>query len=196
MKRALLVLAVLTAAAGCSDSKVVVRAALAEGGQAITDLPVYLLPYDRQALMDSLAEASDEPEPVIPEALLQQLERPSAGGATPGDSAAPSPAAVRRQIQARIDSIRTARRAWRERTFAPFDSLARAKESELGLSASSDTTDARGVARVGADEGRFWLYAVYVLPESTLEWNVPVAVRGDSVVVTLTRENAREQRFY
>lgn len=196
MKRALLFLAVLTTAAGCSDSKVVVRAALAEGGEPIVDMPVYLLPYDRKALMDSLAKAADEPEPTIPADLVQQLERLSAAPATPGDSTARSAAAARRVLQARIDSIRAARVQWRRQVFAPFDSVARMKESELGETAASDTTDARGSAAIPADEGRFWLYATYVLPETTLEWNLPVAVRGDSVVVSLTRGNAKEQRFF
>ena len=67
---------------------------------------------------------------------------------------------------------------------------------QLGASAATDTTDAQGIARIGADEGRFWIYAAYVLPDVTLEWNVPVTIRGDSTVVRLTRENAKEQRFY
>ena len=196
MKRALLFLAVCLTAAGCSDSKVVVRAALAEGGEPIVDMPVYLLPYDRKALMDSLARASEEPEPTIPADLVTQLERLSSAPAVPGDSAARAAQAARRVLQARIDSIRAARAQWRQRVFAPFDSVARMKESELGETAASDTTDAAGRAEVPADEGRFWLYATYVLPETTLEWNLPVAVRGDSVVVNLTRKNAKEQQFY
>ena len=63
------------------------------------------------------------------------------------------------------------------------DSVAQAKVAELGLSAVADTTDATGTARLPADEGRFWIYAVYVLPDRTLEWNLPVTVRGDSTVI-------------
>lgn len=196
MKRALLFLAVCVTAAGCSDSKVVVRAALAEGGEPIVDMPVYLLPYDRKALMDSLARASDEPEPTIPADLVQQLERLNAAPVVPGDSASGANVAMRTVLRARIDSIRAARAQWRQRVFAPFDSVARMKESELAETAASDTTDARGHAAIPADEGRFWIYATYVLPETTLEWNLPVSVRGDSVVVPLTRKNAKEQRFF
>jgi hypothetical protein len=65
----------------------------------------------------------------------------------------------------------------------------------MGAAAAVDTTDARGVARVAA-EGRVWVWASYVLPDVTLEWNIPVTVRGDSAVVELTRENAKERRFY
>jgi hypothetical protein len=198
MKR-LLLLAALTAAAGCSDSKVVVRAALAEGGRPVPDLPVYLLPYDREELMDSLAKAAGQPEPEIPAAMVTQLESLTVREgqlAAAGDSTVQRIRAERRGVQARVDSIRVARRAWRQRVFAPFDSVAEAKVAELGASAVADTTDASGTARLAADEGRFWIYAVYILPDRTLEWNVPVTVRGDSTVVRLTPENAKERRFY
>ncbi len=199
MKR-LLLLAACVAAAGCSDSKVVVRASLAEGGEPVADLPVFLLPYDRQALMDSLAEAAGQPEPAIPAALVTQLESLTAQErqmAAAGDSAVRQVRARRAALQAQVDSVRVERRRWRSQVFAPFDSVAEAKMEEMGAGAVSDTTDASGRARITApDEGRFWIYAAYVLPDVTLEWNVPVTVRGDSTVVRLTRENANERRFY
>ena len=105
MKR-LLLLAACLAAAGCSDSKVVVRASLAEAGEPIVDLPVFLLPYDRQALMDSLAEASDDPEPTIPSALITQLESLNARErqlSAAGDSAVRVVRAQRAAVQARVD---------------------------------------------------------------------------------------------
>jgi hypothetical protein len=198
MKR-LLLLAACLAAAGCSDSKVVVHATLAEDGQPVADMPVYLLPYDRQALIDSLAEEAGQPEPAIPAALVTQLESLNARErqlAAAGDSTVRQVRAQRAVVQAQVDSIRVNRRRWRNEVFGPFDSLAQAKMAELGAGAAADTTDATGTARVAADEGRFWIYASYVLPDVTLEWNVPVNVRGDSTVVRLTRENARERRFY
>jgi hypothetical protein len=198
MKR-LLLLAACLAAAGCSDSKVVVRAALAEGGEPVADLPVFLLPYDRQALMDSLAKAADEEEPAIPAVLVTQLESLNARErqlTAAGDSAVRQVRAQRAAVQARVDSIRVNRRRWRGRVFADFDSMAALKVAELGASPGTDTTDIKGMATIPADEGRFWLYAAYVLPDVTLEWNVPVTVRGDSTVVRLTRENAKERRFY
>jgi len=198
MKR-LLLLAACVAAAGCSDSKVVVRATLAENGEPVADLPVWVLPYDRQALMDSLAREAGEPEPAIPAPLLTQLEGLTARErqlTASGDSALRQVRARREAVQKQVDSIRTARRAWRERVFAPFDSLASERQAELGVAASVDTTDARGVARIPASEGRAWVYAAYVLPDVTLEWNLPVTVRGDSTGVRLTRSNARERRFY
>lgn len=199
MKR-LLLLAACLAAAGCSDSKVVVRAALAGEGEPVADMPVYLLPYDRKALMDSLAEAAELPEPAIPAVLITQLESLTARQgqlAAAGDSAVRQVRAQRAAVQAQVDSIRANRRRWRQRVFADFDSVAEGKMAELGAGASTDTTDASGVARLGAgEEGRYWIYATYVLPDVQLEWNVPVTVRGDSTVVRLTRENAEERRFY
>lgn len=198
MKR-LLLLAACLAAAGCSDSKVVVRASLAQAGEPVADMPVYLLPYDREALMDSLAEASDEPEPAIPEALVTQLESLNARErqlSAAGDSTIRQVRAQRAAVQAQVDSIRVSRRRWRQRVFADFDSVANAKITELGTGTATDTTDTQGVAHLPADEGRFWIYAAYVLPDVTLEWNLPVTVRGDSAVVRLTRENAKERRFY
>ena len=197
MKR-LLLLAACVAAAGCSDSKVVVRATLPENGGPVADLPVWVLPYDRQALMDSLAEDAGQPEPAIPAPLLTQLEGLMARERQLAPAGGPPLAQVRAQrtaLQKQVDSIRVARRQWREEVFADFDSLASAREAELGATASVDTTDARGIAEI-AGEGRVWIWAAYVLPDVTLEWNVPVTIRGDSTTVNLTRENARERRFY
>lgn len=198
MKRTLLFVAVSLTAAGCSDSRVIVRADLAKGGEPITDMPVYLLPYDRVALMDSLEKASDTTEPTIPAELLQQLQRLNAPAKAPGDSAARLAAAQKRQIQARIDSIRGRRRAWRDEVFAPFDSLAKNKGAELGIAAAADTTDKTGRAAVPADAGTYWVYASYVLPGSTLEWNIRVKLPEgqDSIVVPLNRANAKERPFY
>jgi hypothetical protein len=198
MKR-LLLLAACLAAAGCSDSKVVVRASLAEAGEPVADLPVFLLPYDRQALVDSLVKAADDPEPTIPSALVTQLESLNARErqlAAAGDSTVRRVRAQRAALQTQLDSIRVNRRRWRQQAFADFDSVAAGKMAELGAGAVTDTTDTQGMASLKADEGRFWIYAAYVLPDVTLEWNIPVNVRGDSTVVRLTRENAKEQRFY
>jgi hypothetical protein len=198
MKR-LLLLAACVAAAGCSDSKVVVQATLPDNGGPVADLPVWVLPYDRQALMDSLASESDEPEPAIPAPLLTQLEGLSARErqlTASGDAALPAVRAQRAALQKQVDSIRVARREWRRVVFADFDSLAAAREDELGAAATVDTTDARGIAHVSSGEGRVWVYASYVLPDVTLEWNLPLTVRGDSTMVRLTRENATERRFY
>jgi hypothetical protein len=63
--------------AACGGSEVVVQAQLEGEGEAQTialrDLPIRLLPYDRDAIFDSLRAAYPEPQPEIP-AELQQLE--------------------------------------------------------------------------------------------------------------------------
>jgi hypothetical protein len=193
MKR--LVLALALAAAGCNGSQVVVEASL--DGEPVAGLPVWLVPYDRAALLDSVVQELDQPEPVVPAELaaaIDSLRRREEG--TQNDSLRLVLAGRRRALEARVDTLRVARRIWRDDVYATFDSLARAREATPGSGARNDTTDARGRARIPADEGRYWVWSAYVLPDATLEWNVPVTVRGDSAVVRLTRENARPRRFY
>ena len=80
-------LAAAVAAAGtsaCGGGEVAVVAAL-EGGVAGTDqaaeaaalgaLPVRLLPYDRDAIFDSLTQAYAEPEPQFPDSVAQLQDR-------------------------------------------------------------------------------------------------------------------------
>jgi hypothetical protein len=65
--------------AACGQPEVVVQAALpeegAEGPAALADLPVRLLPYDRDAIFDSLEAAAAEPEPQVPADILEQQEQ-------------------------------------------------------------------------------------------------------------------------
>lgn len=80
MKRILFILPLLamTGLAACSDPQVTVHAAVqneATGEQTpLAKLPIRLLPYDRDAIFDSLTAASAEPEPQIPPEILQQQE--------------------------------------------------------------------------------------------------------------------------
>lgn len=78
MKRLLLILATGFGAAmlgACGGGQVIVQieTATVEGGDviALQDLEVQLLPYDRDAVFDSLASAYPEPEPPIPDTLIQ-----------------------------------------------------------------------------------------------------------------------------
>jgi hypothetical protein len=81
MNRLVLLLITATGAsilAGCGDAEVVVHAQQLEAaeagaaeGRALKDLPVRLLPYDRDALFDSLQAAHPVPEPAIPDTLLK-----------------------------------------------------------------------------------------------------------------------------
>jgi hypothetical protein len=79
MKRSLVVLAALLPLgfAACNRGPgVVVQAAIEQEGAAepvvLGELPVRLLPYDRDAIFDSLTAAFAEPEPEIPPEILQQ----------------------------------------------------------------------------------------------------------------------------
>jgi len=63
--------------AACGSTEVAVQAQIESEGEAppiaLRNLPVRLLPYDRDAIFDSLRAAYPEPQPEIPPAL-QQLE--------------------------------------------------------------------------------------------------------------------------
>lgn len=81
MKRflALLSVAVPVGLAACGQPEVVVEAAIPQEGAAeplrLADLPVRLLPYDRDAIFDSLEAAFSEPEPQIPPEILAAQEQ-------------------------------------------------------------------------------------------------------------------------
>lgn len=67
------------AVTGCEKPQVFAEVGMsAEGGGEIlplADLPVRLLPYDREAVLDSLEAASDEPQPPIPPELLARQQQ-------------------------------------------------------------------------------------------------------------------------
>lgn len=196
MKRALAVLALYTLAACSGGPKVVVRASLEDGGgQPIGDLPVRLLPYDRQAILDSLARENDSPEPRLPQDVLQRLHALTAeeAAARPkGDTAVRRVQAERRALLARADTVRRAREKWLASVQEDFEAGVK-ERTGTGTVERTDTTDAQGRAELPADAGKYWVVAQYVLPETVLEWNVPVRLTGDSAVVRLTRDKAREQ---
>ena len=197
MKRQLVVLALLVSAAACSaDPKVVVRASLTPGGEPIADLPVQLLPYDREELLDSLGRAADDPEPELPQEVLQQqqaLQAEAAEVRQKGDTAVARWNAQRRAMSAQIAAHARARKAWADSAYKDFPEAAKAAADAKELSEAADTTDERGRAELPADEGQYWIYARYVLPDTELEWNVKMTLAGDSAVVNLTRANARER---
>ena len=190
MTRRWWILALAVAAAACgSGPKVVVRASLDEGGP-IADLPVRLVPYDRQAILDSIAAEREEPEPVLPQDVIQRIAAIQAEIAAAGDSVPAGLRADRQALRVRADSFAKAHEQWLVDIREPFD---RAVQAKLGSETERvDTTDASGRAAVEAGEGRWWLTARYVLPETVLEWELPVTIRPDSTVVALTRANAKE----
>lgn len=193
MMRPLVVLACLLLAAACgAEPKVVVRAEL--DGQPVPDLPVRLLSYDRQAILDSLALAREEPEPRLPQELLQRFSAIQAEEARlrqSGDTALRRVSAERQALQARLDSLRKVRTAWLEKIQEPFEEAV--EERAGAASERADTTDASGRAELPAGEGKQWVVARYVLPETVLEWEVTVTARGDSTTVRLNRENAKTE---
>ncbi len=77
--RLFLILLPPLAATGCEQPQVIAEIGMsAEGGGEIlplADLPVRLLPYDREAVLDSLEAASSEPLPPIPPELLEQQQQ-------------------------------------------------------------------------------------------------------------------------
>lgn len=83
MRRVVFMLALLPAAAvlgACGGGDVVVQAQLAADSAdveptPIDNLEVWLLPYDRDAIFDSLETAYPEPEPEIPDSLLALQDR-------------------------------------------------------------------------------------------------------------------------
>jgi hypothetical protein len=201
MNRSVWLLAVLVAASACGGGEnVVLRASLDENGaQPVPDLPVRLLPYDRQAILDSLARANESPEPKLPrDAMdrLRSLQAEAARGKPAGDSTAARAGVALRAYVAQLDSIRKAREKWLESQREDFEAAARERNPH-GLGELSDTTDASGRAAVAADAGKWWAVSRYVLPDEVLEWSVPVtAQKKDSVVVRLTRKNARVEPFF
>jgi hypothetical protein len=79
MRRLVLLLAAGTPLlVGCGGGDVVVQARLAandgEEPTPLANLPVRLLPYDRDVIFDSLEAAYPEPEPQIPDSVLQLRE--------------------------------------------------------------------------------------------------------------------------
>ena len=91
MRRVVLILAaavtaVSTAACGGGDVAVLAQlegaateteqtAAAQSEAVALSSLPVWLLPYDRDVIFDSLAQAYPEPEPQIPDSIADLQER-------------------------------------------------------------------------------------------------------------------------
>lgn len=191
--RVLAVVAFAVLAACGSGSEVIVRASL--DGEPVSDLPVRILPYDRQAVLDSLAAAADAPEPGIPPELIDALRSLDAGRVpvkAPGDSGVQSPGAFAERIRAQADSLWEARRAWAARAYRSFDEVA-ARERSADRPEAADTTGAGGQAVFRVPPGRWWISARYRLAHSELVWNVPVRVEGDSTTVSLTRKNAVEE---
>jgi hypothetical protein len=195
MKRSALVL-LLFAAACDAGPRIVVRASL--GGRPVADLPLLLLPYDREAIQDSLRTADEDDAPSLPQELLREvagldsaLARPATDSA--GMARADSLRQRRTRLGARLDSARAKRTAWETRLTVRADSLGTEAASAADRESAVDTTDAAGRAELSATPGAAWIRASYVLPDAVMEWNVPVTLPAgqDSLVVRLDERNGR-----
>lgn len=201
MKRPLWALALLVAAAACGGDQdnVVVRASLGPGGtQPVPGLPVRLVPYDRRAILDSLAEESGDTIPAYPADAMERLRMLQAEAARVkprGDTAAARVEAQRRAYVAQLDGIRKARAKWLADRQEDFEAAVKQRTS---VGEKADTTDAQGRASFAVEEGSWWVISSYVLPDAVLEWQRRVTLpgKGDSTVVRLTRERAREEPFF
>lgn len=200
MKRPLWGLALLLAAAACGDDPdtVVVRAEV--GGRPVADLPVRLLPYDRRAIIDSLATEHGTPLPKYPPDALERLRMLQAEAARVkprGDTAVARVEAQRRALVAQLAQIRKQRDQWLESRREDFEAAVEERNTQSGLAEVADTTDAQGRVGFAVDPGRWYAVAQYVLPDSVLEWQVRVTVEPtDSSMVRLTRRNARAEPFF
>lgn len=219
MKRSTsLATALLVSLAACSQPEVVIEAAVPPTAGAapgpVAGLPVRLLPYDRDAIIDSLTKEYGKPEPSIPpdlaaqrdslralEAVWRQASGAQAGRLDGGPTGVkpPSPElrsrieALRRTVEARLDSLRSERQRWAAAALEGFDEVARRRSEREDRSEVADTTDAAGAATFHVDEGRWWVYARYALPDEELYWNFPVEIKEKSTRVRLEEANAKKR---
>jgi seryl-tRNA synthetase len=236
-------------AAACGRNQVAVEAAiLDEQAEPIplAGLEVRLIPYDRDAIFDSLEAQFPEPEPAIPPEVLaqreqiiaaerewrtaeerwteardslrhlsQELERMGAQGlrATPqyqqmfrqferlendarqaqqrSQTAFARYDELQREYLSRADSIRIVRESWEDQAYRDYPRIATERQRQMRREEHVDTTDAAGVTRFrGVPQGRWWVMSRYRLPFEELYWNLPVEVSGDSVGISLNRDNA------
>lgn len=200
MKPSVMLTLALLLAAGCdSGPRIVVLAEL--DGRPVADLPLTLLPYDRERLQDSLRREAGDDAPTLPQELLRDVARLDSVLARPAaDSAAMQRAdslrRVRDSLSVRLDTARAKAARWEERLHARADSLGRTTAAAAERGAAADTTDGSGRAELAASPGSSWVRGRYILPDVVLEWNVGVTLPAgqDSILVRLDRGNARALR--
>ena len=97
----------------------------------------------------------------------------------------------------RVDSITAIRNNWADEAFADVGTVMTAKLTASGLQLYADTTDAQGAALLEIAPGEYWVHARHALPHNELYWNVPVSVvRGDPILIRLSRDNAEVRSLY
>jgi hypothetical protein len=184
--------------AGCGgDPEVAVEAMLPQQGMAaapVVDMPVRLLPYNRDSIIAGLREKAAKPEPQVPPELLARIDslQTVTARARAGDTLNVARERTLRTLRAQVDSIRAARQAWSAETLEGFNEAVQARLETLGgLQELADTTGADGRVTFRAPEGRWYVFARYLLPDRELYWNVPIQIREEPVSVRLSSENAQ-----
>jgi hypothetical protein len=188
--------------AGCTEpaTTVVITVPDREGKETpVATQEVVVLPYDRDSVVAALtAQAvSPQPDPAPLVRLLDSLRL--AYAAYSAIPRAQRPAAQRRlearraELEPRIAELRAAQHAWRDATYASYDSLTFRMTRKLARDPFPDTTDARGIVTIRPTRSGPWWVTVTAWdaadPFSEWYWNQPLT--GDTV--RLTTANARHR---
>ena len=198
--RHLLLLALFLAACSEPATTVVISVPDQEGRETpIGAQEVVLLPYDRDSVIAALTAqaATPQPDPAPLERLLDSLRIAYAEyGAVPtaGRAAAQRRLDARRSaLEPRIAELRVLQHAWRDATYASYDSVTFRMTRKLARDPFPDTTDARGVVTIRPTRSGPWWVTVTAWdaadPFSEWYWNQPLL--GDTV--RLTTANARHR---
>ena len=160
-------------------------------------MPVRLLPYNRDSIIAGLRQKAAKPEPQVPPELIARIDslQRVAARSRAGDTLNTARERTLRTLRAQADSIRAARQEWSAETLKGFNEAVQASLEKLGgVQELADTTGADGRVTFRAPEGRWWVFARYLLPDRELYWNVPIRIQEQSATVRLTGENAEVRR--
>jgi len=220
VRRALVLLALLTA---CQESKIVVRVTIPGlDGQPtpLPDLVVAFLPYDRDSVI-SMLESRAEPKPHTRELdslftafrgpfneLLQRSAALETLRRTPGSSeeqiaeAEARVASARKDLDAArarywpaMDSLRREMQRWQNATYAGYDTIVRRLPGRQLANPVADTTDQTGWASISLPDGRWWVTARSIDPtDPNAEWYWNLPVTADTLL--LDQRNGRRLPRY
>ena len=202
-------MAFLLAAGACGPAEVVVSVEIEvptpEGGTqqlALSDVEVQLLPFDRDAIFDSLTQAFPEPEPDVPEELIEAREEVQAAQAE-WDAAQRRWSLLRDTLQALSSALEQYNRGEAQyallfREFQDFDSELAGAERQMDQAFARFDSLQRGTIRASdsirimqdnwADEAFAEIGEVYRAKQ--LESGLPIAV-DTTDASGVARENFR-----
>ena len=191
---------VLALAACRPSGTVVVLTSTGADGRpvAVGQMPLVILPYDRDSVADALtAAAPARPDTMGLVRLFDSLR--TAYRRTLTTTGADQVAArgaydrLRQGLAPTLDSLRQVQQAWRARAYGGYDTLTLALIHRLTRDPFTDTTDAQGMANVRPRMSGPWWVTVSTWdandPYSEWYWNVPLA--GDTL--RLSPANARRR---